>query len=450
MSVSHLQSGSLDRIPPHNLEAEMALLGSLLVDREYIALVAPIVKASDFYAHVHETIYGALLELHDTDKPTDKISVAEALRTRDQLDKVGGLSYLSSLMDSVQTAGSAVYYARVIAEKSQLRRLIHVAGQISMLGYEAEEDVAGATLQAEALLRGAIADSAVIDTGTPLLEAVLATYRELDAAAMNAKPVGITTPWPHLDSAIGRFYPGEMPAIAGAPGSGKSIAVTQLAEHIAANHGAVALFALEMGMAATVRRMLAKRAGVSTRHLRSGKLIGKEWERLSEAMGALSTMPLRIFDRVPRKGTHELRRGLQHMALTAPAVGCIVDHANFLTDAAIGDARSSKHDRLDRMYQELLAIATEFNVLMVLVQHLNRDGMTGTPTLANLRDGGNLEGHAHAVIFTHRPDPQNDPRRGQFIVAKSRESRTGVLEMTFDPDHLCWREASDLDLEETE
>ena len=197
--------------------------------------------------------------------------------------------------------------------------------------------------------------------------------------------------------------------LAGGPGSGKSLAAGQLAEHVSLRHGPVALFALEMGTADTRRRMLAKLARISTRRLRSGAIRDTDWERISIALGTLAKMPIRIFDRVPRKGTRELRRGLQHMAATNPPRLVIVDHANFLSDAVISDGRSSKHDRLDRMYQELLAIASEFNVVMLLVQHLNREGMMGVPTLAHLRDGGNLEGHAHIVIFAYRPNPINDP-----------------------------------------
>ncbi len=137
MSISHLHSGSIDRIPPHNLEAEMALIGSMLVDREIMGTVGEIVQPSDFYAHVHETIFAVLLDLFDRGEPLDKITVAEALRQRDALEKVGGLSYLSSLMDTVQTAASATYYAKIVREKAVLRSLIHAGTQITQLGYEA-------------------------------------------------------------------------------------------------------------------------------------------------------------------------------------------------------------------------------------------------------------------------------------------------------------------------
>jgi len=143
---------AVDRIPPQNLEAEMALIGSILVDREIMGVVGEIVRSDDFYAHVHESIYAVLLHLYDRGEPLDKITVAEELRRRNELEKVGGLSYLSSLMDTVQTAASAAYYAKIVREKAVLRSLIHAGTRITQLGFEHEEDVEGALDQSEQMV----------------------------------------------------------------------------------------------------------------------------------------------------------------------------------------------------------------------------------------------------------------------------------------------------------
>src|SRR5579864_1957337 len=150
MTVTNLPT--IDRIPPQNLEAEMALLGSILVDREIMGAVGEIVRPEDFYAHVHETIYAALTHLYDRGEPLDKITIAEELKRRDQLDNVGGISYLSSLMDTVQTAASAAYYAKIVREKAVLRGLIHAGTQITQYGYEDEEDVDNALDTCEQLV----------------------------------------------------------------------------------------------------------------------------------------------------------------------------------------------------------------------------------------------------------------------------------------------------------
>ncbi|MBV8720874.1 MAG: replicative DNA helicase, partial [Candidatus Eremiobacteraeota bacterium] len=142
----------IDRIPPQNLEAEMALLGSILVDREMMATVAEIVDPPDFYAAMHETIYIALLSLYERGEPLDKITLSEELKRRGQLEKIGGLAYLTSLMDTVPTAASAEYYANIVREKSALRGLIHAGTQITRIGYEGEEDVEGSIDRSEQIV----------------------------------------------------------------------------------------------------------------------------------------------------------------------------------------------------------------------------------------------------------------------------------------------------------
>ncbi|HMD03513.1 MAG TPA: DnaB-like helicase N-terminal domain-containing protein, partial [Candidatus Baltobacteraceae bacterium] len=144
--------GTADRIPPNNLEAEMAVLGSILVDREMMATVAEILAPQDFYAHVHDTIFGVLLQLYERGEPLDKITVSEELRRRSLLDKVGGVPYLSALMDTVPTAASAEYYAKIVREKAALRGLIHAGTQITRIGFEKEEDVDAALDRSEQIV----------------------------------------------------------------------------------------------------------------------------------------------------------------------------------------------------------------------------------------------------------------------------------------------------------
>ena len=165
----------IDRIPPNNLEAEMALLGSVLVDKEMMAAVSEIVRSNDFYASLHETIYLALYALYESGKPLDKVALAEELRSRGMLDKVGGIAYLSSLMDTVATAASAEYYAKIVREKASLRGLIHAGTQITKLGYEAEEDVPAASIRDSIMAMKAVAgmenpllEARVVRTGTRL------------------------------------------------------------------------------------------------------------------------------------------------------------------------------------------------------------------------------------------------------------------------------------------
>ena len=428
----------IDIIPASNLDAEAALLGALLVDSDLIPEIA--VKPSDFYGMVNELIFTAITTLNDAGKPVEKYAVAEELQRRKILEKCGGLSYLNSLMDSVQTSASARHYATVISEKSLLRGLVDAGKRIYEIGLNGEADVQDSIAQAESALASVLTGRVGIDRGQTLAEAISILYREIDKTVEHKGRIGFTTPWPKLDTFLGGTFPGEMIVWAAAPAQGKSIAVSQLALHTAEKHGQVAMLALEMGTADTVRRMVGKEAEVSSRRIRSGDLNSYHYDRIGDAMNKLNPLPMRIFDRFPKKSVADLRRALTLMAHDGPISAVVVDHANFLADAN-ENTRATKHERLDRTYQALLGLASEFSCVMHVVQHLNREGMKGRPNLEHLRDGGNLEGHAHVVVFPYRPEIETRPDYGQFIIAKNRDGETGDIHMTFDGAKLEWREA---------
>jgi replicative DNA helicase len=428
----------IDAIQPANLDAERALLGALLVDRGLIPETVVTLKASDFYGHIHEILFDVICKLNTAGKPSEKYAVAEELQRRNALEKCGGLSYLNSLMDSVQTTESARYYATIIREKALLRRLAVAGRNIYELGLNGHADVLDTIASAQRELSAALLGNVGTDRGQTLAEAVDDVIREIDAGF--GKSGGMTTPWPKLDKFMGLLFPGEMCVWAAAPAMGKSIAVSQLALHIAEVFGQVAFLALEMGTSDTVRRMVGKESEVSSRRIRSGDLKPYHYDRIAAAKDKLSPLPIRIFNRFPKKSVADLRRALTLMAQDGPISAVVVDHANFLADAN-ADTRSSKHERLDRVYQELLGIASEFSCVMHVVQHLNRDGMKGRPSLENLRDGGNLEGHAHVVVLPYRPEIETRPEYGQFIIAKNRDGESGPIDMVFNGAALKWSEA---------
>lgn len=424
-------------LQPESVDSERTVLGAMLVDRELIAEMTATLKAADFYAFVHVDIFEAIRSLFDAGNPTEKFAVAQVLKQRNLLEKCGGISYLNALMDTVQTSASARYYAKLIREKAVLRRLVLAGKKIYELGLNGEADVSEAVAQAERELAGALSGIANTDRGQTLQEALLDVWREIDSTVAGKGKARMTTPWPRVDGHTGGAFPGEMVVCAAAPGMGKSIAVAQIALHGAQHHGQVALFALEMGTLDTVRRMLGKEAGVSSRRIRAGDLNPYQYDRIAGAMETLGALPITIFNKFPRKSVADLRRGLLLMSQRDPVRSVIVDHANFLSDAN-ADSKLSKHERLDRLYQELLMIAAEFQCVMYVVQHLNREGMKGRPSLDNLRDGGNLEGHAHAVIFPYRASL--DQEYGEFIIAKNRDGKAGTVAMEFDGRRLEWRE----------
>lgn len=427
-----------ERLQPHSLEAETTLLGAMMLDGSVAEHALATVTAEDFYAHVHGAIFAAIAKLHDANQPTDFLAVATALGPA-KLKSCGGASYLRSLYDTVQTASSAAYYAQLIAEKATLRRMIAAAGAIAESAYEGEADVAGAIATAEAALRSAVMRTAQADIGESLDVAGARIYRQLIDGS-SSRP-GLSSPWPSFDRATGLTFGGEMVVWAAAPGVGKSIAVAQLAMHVAQRHGAVAFFALEMGTAGTMRRLLARAAGIASRRIRLGDLRGDEHERFAAAYETVRTVPVTLFDRTPRRSVTDVRRCVRRIASDAPLMAVVVDHANFLADAT-AQGRASKHERLDAVYQGLLEIAGEFDCVMHVVQHFSREGASGEPGLHHLRDGGNLEGHANIVVFPMRRDMAREPEIGEFVIAKNRESELCRLPMRFDGFRQEWIDES--------
>lgn len=427
-----------DRIPPHNLEAEMAVLGSALVDRNIMPVVANIVAPEDFYAHVHATLFEALRGLSDRGQPMDKIAVAEELRRRDALDRVGGLPYLNRLMDTVQTATSASYYAQLVAEKARLRRMISAAKQIYQLGFEGEDDPGQAVQDAERILREATRSESG-DGGFSARAAARLIYDEIDAAISKTRSLGISWPYKALQTITGGIHPGEVVVVAGAPGMGKSVMGVQTAEWTAEHHGPALYFALEMGVEDTTRRIIASRAGLNVRAMRQGQLRPADFDAIGGVMGDLSELPLWFYDARQRRSVADISRIARAHRDKAGCSLIVVDHPGYLADV-VQRGRKSKHEALDLAYQELALVAKEVRCPVIIVQHVNRAGMNDEPTLAHLRDGGNLEGIAHIVVFPYRPDMENDPSTGHFIVPKNRDGEIGRVPMHFDGGRFIWRD----------
>lgn len=427
-----------DPIPPNNLEAEMALLGAVLVDRDLLLVVAPIVRSGDFYAHVHATIFEAMITLDGRNEPIDKITLAEELKKRGKLEVVGGLPYLSSLMDTVQTASTARYYAKVVREKSSLRSLIGAGTKIVQLGYEGEDDAAQAFIEADRLIRMVTESGILVRDGRTTSDAVKRVLTAMQTGVDDAQ----RTPWPTLDRMCGGFFPGELIAWPALPKIGKTGVMLDLADYIAAHYGQVAFFTLEMAIDALTRRYLALYSGISARRQRINDLHGSDWERLSDAMQIIAERPIQFFWRPQSIST--MRAALARVTRQSPVKALIVDHVGFLDDAEPRRGETVAQ-AMDRTYKALLGIAAEYGCVVHVVQHLNNEAeKRGEPGLAFIRNGGNLWGNANAVIFPHRPDPQSadkaQQRRGRFIVAANRDGEEGAFEVEYTGYRHLWAE----------
>ncbi len=436
MSVSHLQSGSIDRIPPHNLEAEMALIGSVLVDREIMGTVGEIVRPNDFYAHVHETIFAVLLELFDRGEPLDKITVAEALRNRDALERVGGLSYLSSLMDTVQTAASAKYYATIVREKAVLRSLIHAGTQITQLGYEAEEDVDAALDQSEQLVYS-IGERQMSSDFVPVNRLMKETFDYIDFLFhMRGEQTGLTSGFRDIDAITTGFQPGNFIILAARPGMGKTSFALNMAVAAAERSEPIAFFSLEMSNHELVQRLVCAEAELSMHKMRRGEIQGHQWEKISRAMGRLSELPI-FLDDAGGLSVTEVRSRCRRLKSTSGLGAVFIDYLQLLRPGVLSK-NVNRNEELSDICRTLKVTAKDLGVPIIALAQLNRGVESRNdkrPMLSDLRDSGSLEQEADMVSFLFREGYYNKEATEadvtEFIVAKHRNGPTGTVKLRF-------------------
>lgn len=380
--------GGVDRIPPNNLEAEMAVLGSILVDREMMSTVGEILSPSDFYAHVHDTIYTALVGLYERGEPLDKITLAEELRTRALLDKVGGLSYLTSLMDTVPTAASAEYYANIVREKSALRGLIHAGTQITRIGFENEEDVEAALDQSEQI---------VYEVGrrqkrgefSPIYKLLKGTFEQIDRLYHSrGDRTGLTSGFRDVDEYTAGFQPGNFVILAARPGMGKtSLALTMASAAAKEEQKPVAIFSLEMTNEELVTRLLCAEARINSQNLRRGNIKDPEWEKISTGMSALSQLPIHIDDSGTVTVT-EIRSRCRRLQSAEGLAAVFIDYLQLVRPT--GTSRTqNRNDELSEICRMLKATAKDLKIPIVALAQLNRGVETRNdkrPMLADLRD----------------------------------------------------------------
>jgi replicative DNA helicase len=383
-----LAAGTIDRIPPSNLEAEMAVIGSILVDREMMAAVGEILAPSDFYAHVHETIFLALTQLYERGEPLDKITVAEELRGRALLDRVGGLPYLTSLMDAVPTAASAEYYAEIVREKSALRGLIHAGTQITQIGFESEEDVEGAIDRSEQVVYE-VGRRRMHGDFAPIRKLLKGTFEQIDRLYHSrGDRTGLTSGFRDIDEYTSGFQPGNFVILAARPAMGKtSMALTMAAAAAKEEQKPIAIFSLEMTNEELVTRLLCGEARINSLNLRRGNIKDSEWEKISSGMSALSEMPIYIDD----SGTvsvSEIRSRCRRLQSGDGLAAVFIDYLQLVRPSANARAQN-RNDELSEICRTLKATAKDLQIPIIALAQLNRGVESRNdkrPMLSDLRD----------------------------------------------------------------
>jgi len=380
--------GGVDRIPPNNLEAEMAVLGSILVDREMMSAVSEILSPADFYAHVHETIFLALVQLYERGQPLDKITLGEELRNRSLLEKVGGLAYLTSLMDTVPTAASAEYYAHIVREKASLRGLIHAGTQITRIGFENEEDVEAALDQSEQI---------VYEVGrrqkhgefSPIYKLLKGAFEQIDKAYHSrGVRTGLTSGFTDIDQYTAGFQPGNFVILAARPAMGKtSMALSMAAAAAKEEQKPIAIFSLEMTNEELVTRLLCAEAHINSQNLRRGNIRDPEWEKISAGMSALSQLPIYIDD----SGTvsvSEIRSRCRRLQSGDGLAAVFIDYLQLVRPSGTTKSQN-RNDELSEICRTLKATAKDLQIPIVALAQLNRGVESRNdkrPMLSDLRD----------------------------------------------------------------
>ena len=380
---------AIDRIPPSNLEAEMALLGSILVDKEMMTTVAEIVQPSDFYASLHESIYLALFALYERGEPLDKVALAEELRNRGMLDKIGGLAYLNSLMDTVPTAASAEYYARIVREKSTLRGLIHAGTQVTQLGYESEDDVPAAIDRAEQVVYE-VGNRSEHNAFASVPSLLLGVFQSLERRhEQKGDRTGVTSGFRDIDDYTAGWQPGNLIIIAARPAMGKtSIALNMAVAAAKDERKPVALFSLEMTKQELVERFLSSEARLDASKLRRGAIADRDWEKIGHAMGVLHELPIYLDDAGAVTVT-EIRSRLRRLKSAHGLSAVIVDYLQLVRPSTLSRQGVNRNEELSEICRVLKATAKDLEVPIIALAQLNRAVETRAdkrPLLSDLRD----------------------------------------------------------------
>jgi replicative DNA helicase len=399
----------LDRVPPQNIEAEQSVLGALLIEQSAIAKISEVLVAEDFYREAHRLIYRAAMGLFERGGAIDFVTVTDALRREDFLERAGGISYITSLANGVPTAANITYHAKIVQEKSLLRRLITAATNIAAMGYDESEEVERVLDQAEQK----ILEVSTKKTGQdfqPIKEIIFNTLTKIDE--MQASKGGITglgTGFASLDKLTGGFQRSDLILIAARPSMGKTAFVLNVAQHMATrDKKSVAIFSLEMPKEQLAMRMLCAEGLIDSQNFRTGSMTGEEWTKLIDAADRLSGSPMYIDD-AANASAIEIRNKARRISKEYGLDCIIIDYLQ-LMDGGAHSRIDNRQQQISDISRSLKALARELRVPVIALSQLSRGPESRTsrkPMLSDLRESGSLEQDADLVAFLYREDYYN-------------------------------------------
>ncbi|MGE4440513.1 MAG: replicative DNA helicase [Desulfomicrobium sp.] len=436
-ALQKASSDLLRRIPPHNTEAEQAVLGGVFLRNDIFHTLVDTINDEDFYSPVHRTIYQAFQELYRRREPVDLVTVAEYLQTKGQLDEVGGTVYLASLAESVASASNSVFHAQIVRDKSVRRRLIQTSSEILTSCFEAGEQTESLLDQAEQQIFS-IAES----KGKPVFmsskDLVQRVFEQLETRAGQGELVtGVPTGYTDFDHMTAGLQKSDLIILAARPSMGKTALALNMGMRAAIQHDVpVAVFSLEMSMDQLMMRLLGCHGRVDLSRLRSGYLNDEDWSRLYQAADDLSKAPIYIDD-TPALSTMEIRARSRRLKAEKGVGLIIVDYLQLMRSSHKSDSREQEISDISR---NLKALAKELEVPVIALSQLNRkveERSDKRPMISDLRESGAIEQDADVIVFIYRDAAYNkaedNPNKNiaEIIIGKQRNGPVGAIRLGY-------------------
>lgn len=426
----------ISRMPPQSPDAELSVLGAILIHPEGLARAMEILTPEDFYLESHRQIFEAATALFNRAHPVDLVTVGEELRQKGQIDQVGGLPYLMELAGIVPTAAHVDYYARLVRESATLRRLINTATELVAESYKSEKNPRELLdwAQQELFTLTQRGQRDVVKLHDVLLE----TFTRLESLYENqGKLVGVPTGYPDLDRMTAGLQPSDLIIVAARPSMGKTMLCLNLARHVAVREKTpVAIFSLEMSREQLALRLLSAESELPAHRLRTGELDGQMWGQLSDALGHLAEAPIYIDD-TPSITAVELRAKARQLKVQHDIGLVIIDYMQLMQ----GRRSENRQQEISDISRSLKALARELDVPVVALSQLSRAVESRNdkrPMLSDLRESGAIEQDADIVAFLYREDyyskDAENPDITELIISKQRNGPTGTVNLLFKKD----------------
>lgn len=426
----------LMKTPPHNLESEQCVIGSIIMEEETMVPVAEILDIEDFYIDAHKVIYESMLELNNERKPIDMVTVSNRLKEKGYLDQVGGVTYLTSITNMIPTTSNVKVYAEIVKKNSTLRKLIKASNDIISMGYEASHSLDDILNVAEKKIFDISQDRMSEDfkTISEVLTSVTAMIE--DVYSKGSDLTGLDTGFIDLNKKLGGFHKSDLILIAARPGMGKTaFALNLVANAAIRSKASVAVFSLEMSKEQLVQRLLSSQSNVALDSISKGKIADDEWKKLTDAMTILSSSGIFIDD-TPGIKVSEIRSKCRKLKMEKGLDMIMIDYLQLMEADGRADNRQQEVSKISR---SLKILAKEMNCPVVALSQLSRNTESGkdhTPKLSDLRDSGAIEQDADIVMFIYRDEyyTKMETKKkdlAEIIIAKNRHGEISNIELVW-------------------